>query len=213
MEESKALIPYAEHVVSNSTETTKCDHIIERQFVDTIILPLRLSKLPEIDDIIYMRTDFVTAFICGASNYVLKTLLLRESNILRRISRFNLKCTHEKKWISIYSDTYYSADEVEEHGDLVPCCSRERDTRVLTHEEVYLLLRYLHSTDKFDITYHDIEGGQSTFDKSLCKAFNICACAYARLCHDKRTLTVSAFLRTYNVLRIMSGLGGLTYVQ
>lgn len=202
--------------IMTRTNECECDGVVDRKFKFLNPVAPRLTGVEELDDEIFLRTDFVTALLTGAHPHVVKKLYEKESfwEKIHQIKYFNDKCLHTSserkgKWV------IDSMDDESEECECVngtcgqcffqECCEKNKDVRVLTDQQKYTLLRYLYEQG-VQICGTDLSFDENfPFDKILYEAFEFCECQIIKL----RSTITYPFARNYNILRILSGLGGL----
>lgn len=66
---------------------------------------IKLALPPEINDLIYLKTNFLTAFVHGASDYVLKKLLNKEIDLFKNL-KFEESIHHIYKYFERHEHNF-----------------------------------------------------------------------------------------------------------
>jgi len=170
-----------------------CDHKIEDSYISSYkdIRYLRIHHVQEISDLIYEQCDFLTAFQCGAPVTILKKLLQPIEHPIQWIRDFNSKCKHKDKILYIPIDSSDDESDTTAAVKVFPCCTFERDERVLSENDIYNVLKLFKDLE-YPVTFRDIGGlDEESFNTVLRASFGICKCMFANLREQYRTYLLS----------------------
>lgn len=133
------MLAFVRRESQQSSVAEDCSHSIP-DTVSNKTVRQSLTNVADVDNLILMSGDFLTALFAGAPDAVLKQLYVRENWTIKRVRDYNDKCAHEVKSISLSED---DEDDEDEEKYLEPCCRKEQDELVLTDELQYIILEYL----------------------------------------------------------------------